>query len=149
MAHLPEHPIGSTVRTDEQGSYVAYHKICKNCQVELTSRNRVSGGALKCKTCQASDAKVAWREAAGWPNQMGRPRTVSGNPASEPVTKPASAPVTKAERQSEAHHTVNPERQAVHSLLTKFLLYPTHKETKDNLLDALVTYEIKDRFRFL
>jgi len=147
MANLAENPKGSTVRTDEQGSYVAYHRVCRNCTVELTSRNRGSGGALKCKTCQASDAKVIRREATGWPNQMGRPRTV--NPTTEPASKPSSPPITKADRHSESHHTVSPERQKVHALLTKFLLYPTLKSMKDDLLAGLVDYEIKERFRFL
>jgi intracellular sulfur oxidation DsrE/DsrF family protein len=39
-------PRGSTVRTDEEGSYVAYHRVCNNCNVELTSRNRLSDRRL-------------------------------------------------------------------------------------------------------
>ncbi len=35
------------------------------------------------------------------------------------------------------------------SLLTEFLLFPKSKVTKDDLFEALVDYEIKDRFRYL
>ena len=57
--------------------------------------------------------------------------------------------VSAADRLAESHHTVSPERQAIHSLLTKFLLYPALKDAKDNLLASLVDYELKERFRFL
>lgn len=151
MAQLPEHPIGSTVRTDDDGSYVAYHRVCRNCQIELTSRNRGSGGVLKCKTCQASDLKASRREATGWPNQMGRPRKPKpdGTIDDKPVKRVSVDSVSKAEKLMESHHTVSPERQRIHALLTKFLLYPTLKSMKDDLLAGLVDYEIKERFRFL
>jgi hypothetical protein len=147
MAYHPANPRGTTTRTDDQGEYLAFHKICNNCQVELTSRNRAQCGSLKCMTCAATSAREKLRAATGWPNQMGRPRTV--NPATEPASKPSSPPITKADRHSEAHHTVSPERQRIHALLTRFLLYPTLKSMKDDLLAGLVDYEIKERFRFL
>ena len=77
MARLIEHPRGSTVRSDDEGSYIAFHKVCRNCQIELTNRNRPPCGSLKCKPCMASDALVKRREVTGWPNQMGRPRKLN------------------------------------------------------------------------
>lgn len=148
---MPEHPKGSTVRTDDDGSYVAYHRICNNCQVELTSRNRSTCGSLKCKTCVATSAREKLRAATGWPNQMGRPRKPNpdGTIPDKPVSKPSVVSVTRFERHAESHHTVSPERQAVHSLLTKFLLFPTLPSTKAALLAGLVDFELKERFRFL
>ena len=152
MAYQPANPRGSTVRTDDDGSYIAYHKVCHNCQVELTSRNRSPCGSLKCKTCMATTAREKLRATTGWPNQMGRPRKLNPDGAiSEilPVKQPSVVSAPRSERHSEAHHTVSPERQAIHSLLTKFLLYPTIAAAKENLLAGLVDYELKERFRFL
>jgi hypothetical protein len=127
--HLPEHPKGSTTHTDQQGSFVAYHKVCKKCQIELTSRNRQSGGALKCKECARVIAKDLRQEIGGEPRPRGRPRkTASG---------------------TEVHHGINPERQEVHSLLTQFLTYPLIETMKDDLLAGLVTFEIRALCRSL
>jgi hypothetical protein len=58
---LAEHPRGSTIRTDEEGTYIAYHRVCNNCQVELTSRNRAATGSLKCKVCLSADGRITRR----------------------------------------------------------------------------------------
>lgn len=152
MGQLAEHPKGSTVRSDEQGSYIAYHKVCHNCQVELTSRNRSPCGSLKCKTCMATTAREKLRAATGWPNQMGRPRKSTLEVASldkPPVTESPVVSVTRSERDVGLHHSVNPERQKMHSMLTKFLMHPTSRAAKEELLDGLVSFELKERFRFL
>ncbi len=44
-----------------------------------------------------------------------------------------------------SHHTVSPERQRVHALLTRFLMHLTITGTKEALLDGLVGYELKER----
>jgi hypothetical protein len=157
-------PRGSTVRTDEEGSYVAYHRVCNNCNVELTSRNRPSDRSLKCKPCaranrQAIYASPGFLTAKADPDKKRRNRTRIGSVVAvaamptQMVKRPATTSminsVSAADRLAESHHTVSPERQAIHSLLTKFLLYPTLKNAKDNLLAGLVDYEIKERFRFL
>ena len=153
MGQLAEHPKGSTVRTDEQGSYVAYHKVCHNCQVELTSRSRAGCGSLKCMACIATSARDRLRVATGWPNQkMGRPRKPTLEVA--PIDKPplAESPlvsVTRSERDVGLHHSVSPERQKMHSMLTKFLMHPTSRAAKEELLDGLVSFELKERFRSL
>ena len=152
MARLIEHPRGSTVRSDDEGSYIAFHKVCRNCQIELTNRNRPPCGSLKCKTCMACDALVKRREATGWPNQMGRPRKLNPDGTALdrlPVKRPVVDSVSKAEKLMESHHTVSPERQRVHALLTRFLLHPTITDTKEALLAGLVDYELKERFSFL
>lgn len=150
MAYHPANPRGTTTRTDEEGEYLAFHKICNNCQVELTSRNRAPCGSLKCMTCIGVNSRDRWRETNGWTEKPPKPP--------KPVPTSVDTSVPALERQAaihlpsegqSVHHAVSPERQAIHSLLTKFLMHSTHKEFKDNLLDALVTYEIKERFRFL
>jgi hypothetical protein len=158
------HPSGSTVRTDEEGSYVAYHRVCKNCNVELTSRNRPSDGSLKCKPCARANRQAIYASpdrlaSEANPDRPRRTRTgsvveVAAKSASEcqAVKRPATASrvdsVSTAERLAESHHTVSPERQRIHALLTKFLLYPTIKTAKDDLLAGLVDYEIKELIRF-
>ena len=141
MAYQPANPRGSTVRTDEQGSYIAFHKVCGNCQVELTSRNRAPCGSLKCVTCLATNQRGRWA--------ANHPASVPRGPAKPKGDLPSVVSAPRSERHSEAHHTVSPERQAIHSLLTKFLLYPTIAAAKENLLAGLVDYELKERFRFL
>jgi hypothetical protein len=165
MATHATRPSGSTVRTDEEGSYVAYHRVCKNCNVELTSRNRPSDGSLKCKSCARANRQAIYASpdrlaSEANPDRPRRTRTgsvvaVAAMPASEcqvvkrPATTSKVDSVSAADRLAESHHTVSPERQRVHSLLTKFLLYPTIKAAKDDLLAGLVDYEIKERIRFL
>jgi reverse gyrase len=151
MAKLAENPKGSTVRTDEQGSYVAYHKICNNCQVELTSRNRALCGSLKCMTCLSVNSRDRWRETNGWPNQVGRLRKLNPDGTALdrlPVKRPVVDSVSKTEKLMESHHTVSPESQRVHALLTRFLMHPTITGTKEALLGGLVDYELKERFRY-
>lgn len=111
-------PNGATVRTDADGEYIHFHRRCKDCEAELTSRNR-SQGALVCKPCVALRVK----EKISSLSTAGMPRT----------KKPP----------------INPEQKGIHSLLTAFLARPTIKELKDELLDALVTHELKERFRTL
>jgi hypothetical protein len=131
MGQLAEHPKGSTVCIDQQGSYVAFHKLCNTCSIELTSRNRAPGGNLRCRGCTATRAKRGWTGTEG------------GGDASQRLDKPMPVkPVPP-------NHSGNPSWQKIRSLLTEFLLYPKAKGTKDELLAALVDYEIKDRFRFL
>jgi hypothetical protein len=167
MATHAARPRGSTVRTDEEGSYVAYHRVCKNCNVELTSRNRPSDGSLKCKSCARANRQAIYASpdrlaTEANPDRPRRNRTRTGSvvavaeiPASEcqvvkrPATTSRVDSVSAADRLAESHHTVSPERQRIHSLLTKFLLYPTIQTTKDDLLAGLVDYEIKERIRFL
>ena len=179
---LAENPRGSTVRSDDQGSYVAYHRICKNCQIELTSRNRAADGSLKCKSCSTADWNSIYGGLGSAPRYQRKPNADGTIPdrlpaESRPVKRPAIKPaldstamsavvpasvidqtraaalradlISRADRQAESHHTVSPERQRVHALLTKFLLYPTIKTAKDDLLAGLVDYEINERIRFL
>jgi hypothetical protein len=113
MSELNKQRLGSTERTDEQGTYTVYHRQCNynGCGIDLTSRNR-HGEYLMCKPCYLISDRA-------------KPRAKS--------------------RKLSGHHIPNPERQRVHNLLTAFLCHPTVKELKDSLLDALVTYEIKER----
>jgi hypothetical protein len=56
-------PRGSTVRTDEVGEYIAFHRYCKYCGTELTSRNRPQD-TLQCRDCfngRVRDATAAKR----------------------------------------------------------------------------------------
>ena len=119
-------PRGATVRTDADGEYVAYHRVCNwlNCGVELTSRNRAPTGALRCIPCGLE----AMREGA---------------------KASYSKPSTNASRRMEDHHVENPEGQKVHKLLTGFLCNPTVTSLKDALLSELVTYEIRKRMSHL
>jgi len=149
MAYHPANPRGTTTRTDDQGEYLAFHKICNNCQVELTSRNRAPCGSLRCMVCSATQSRERARDTYGY-----QPRVPKADrpPVAVSSAVPAierSRPITKLDRHSESHHTVSPERQKVHALLTKFLLYPMLKSMKDDLLAGLVDYEIKERFRFI
>jgi len=153
---LAEHPRGSTTRTDKDGTYIAYHRVCNNCQVELTSRNRAATGSLKCKVCQGSDAyEVRKAKSLVDANYVPRPyqpqqRTEQGNVMRAAAVRTLEQSTDRAlMKQLGTHHKVNPERQLVHSLLTKFLMAPTIKSLKDDLLAGLVDYEIKERFRFL
>ena len=119
---MPEHPKGSTVRTDELGSYIAFHRLCNACAIELTSRNRPTDGSLRCRECTATKAREVWAmthdATAVWATRLKKPPG-------------------------------GPERQAIHHLLTAFLNHPTIKDHKDKLLAALVTHELKERFRTL
>ena len=53
-------PPGSTEQTDKLGTYTAYGKQCKECSVDLTSRNRTPSGSLFCKGCAATRARIAY-----------------------------------------------------------------------------------------
>ena len=140
---MPKNPIGSTVITDEQGTCTAFHKACKSCQVELTSRNRPGDGRLQCKACAASKARDVWNDAqvakASAPPQPSPQSSIA-------LEQPAAAPAIK--NRVEALHTMNPAHLKVHALLTKFLLNPTIKTAKDDLLAGLLDYEIKELIRF-
>ena len=122
---LKQVPRGATVRTDEEGEYVAYHVRCNwnDCGIELTSRNRTTTGARRCKPCGLEAA----RDAAA------RVRDGLAPIATERMQKPPGGP----------------ERQAIHKLLTSFLCQPKIKEHKDKLLAALVDHELKEWFRTL
>jgi hypothetical protein len=122
---LKQVPRGATVRTDDEGEYVAYHVRCNwnDCGIELTSRNRTTTGARRCKPCGLE----AMRDAAA------RARDGLQPADNERLKKPPGGP----------------ERQAIHHLLTAFLAHPTVKELKDRILAALVDHELKERFRTL
>jgi hypothetical protein len=115
--------LGTTTHTDEQGSYIKYHKACHNCHVELTSRNRDPNRSLRCMPCQK---EYRWTQS---------------NPS-----QPLEARKSRPRKLTALHHAVSPERQRVHNLLTTFLCNPLYSYTKSNLLAALVDHELKARF---
>ena len=119
-------PPGATLRSDSDGEYVHFHKLCKHCSVDLTSRNRVQSGAIVCRECF---------------NRVARERAAIAR--TDPNYKP------RRSDKSTGVHIENPDRQKVHQLLTRFLCNPTSKAYKDVLLSELVTYEIRERMRCL
>jgi len=127
---MPKHPKGSTVRTDELGTYIHFHRRCKVCEAELTSRNRPTDGSLKCKECIQVTARQVY--------EADHPRPVKETPTPE-ITSDLSA--VKATRLKKPPGGA--ERQAIHHLLTAFLARPTIKDHKDALMNALLIHELQ------
>ena len=123
----PRLPRGSTERTDEQGTYIAYHTRCTYlaCGEELTSRNR-SGTSLRCKPCASAKARLVY---ANNPNSQGQP--------SRAVT---------AERKAKQK---DPQRIEAHLRLDAFLNNRENANNKAHLLSYLVDLELISRFRTL
>jgi hypothetical protein len=111
-----ETKLGSTQRTDDQGTYTAFHRTCafRDCNVELTSRNR-AGASLMCKPCAAAKARGSY------------------------ISKPRGS----AEKAALAARRADPIRTKAHSLLNDLLDRPASVETKQALLSLLMTAEIK------
>lgn len=135
------HPRGSKQATEQTasdvyGDYIVYtNRHCKVCSTQLTSRNRHDHQNF-CKT-HGLEHDRARMEA----KRAGKPVDPRGNRPPDQRTGTT--------RVMETHHAANPERQKVHSLLTKFLINPKSKITKDELLSSLVDYELINRFRDL
>lgn len=124
--------------SDVYGDYTIYvNRSCKTCSIQLTSRNRYGKFQNLCKTHGL---------------EHDRARMAAKRGGSKPVDPRGNRPPdqrTGTTRVMETHHAANPERQKVHSLLTKFLINPKSKITKDELLSSLVDYELINRFRDL
>ena len=118
--------LGSTERTDEQGTYTAFHRTCKfrDCGIELTSRNR-DGTHLMCRTCANAAANTRYHN--GTP---GKPRT-------------ALDKAVLANRRAE------PDRTKAHSLLNDLLDRPASVDLKQALESFLLTVQIKSLMRHL
>ena len=115
------------ISADQYGQFVTFiNRYCKVCSVQLTSRNRHDHQNF-CKThgLEHDRARMETKRSSNSPDQRRAPMQVV------------------------LQHTTNPDRQKVHSLLTKFLTNPRSKITKDDLLSGLVDYELIIRFRDL
>lgn len=105
----------NTERTDELGTYIAYHRLCnyQGCGIELTSRNRHQQ-YLMCKPCaKAKDRARSYLKA----------RT------------PAQVALAEARR-------VDPMRKKAHHLLESYLNNPSNDDIKYGLCSYLRTIEI-------
>ena len=118
--------LGSTERTDDQGTYTAYHRTCnfRDCGTELTSRNRF-GKYLMCIECSRT------KERAYYHSKPGKP------------TRSALEKVVLANRRAE------PDRTKAHSLLNDYLDCPTSVNLKQVFQSFLMTLEIKALMRHL
>ena len=114
--------LGSTERTDEQGTYTAFHRTCnfRDCNVELTSRNR-SGAYLMCRTCAAAKERAAYNK---------KPRTA-------------------VEKAVLANRRADPDRSKAHSLLNDLLDMPASASIKQAFESFLMTVQIKSLMRHL
>ena len=116
MTPTDEIKLGSTERTDGQGTYTHFHRRCnfRDCGVELTSRNR-AGSNLMCKPCAAAKVRAAYG---------GKPRGL-------------------AKKAALAARRADPLRTKAHSLLNDLLDRPASVDIKQALLSLLMTAEIK------
>ena len=114
--------LGSTERTDEQGTYTAFHRNCnfRDCGTELTSRNRF-GKYLMCVECSRAKERAAYNS---------KPRGVLGKA------------VAAAKR-------ADPDRSKAHTLLNDYLDRITSADTKQVFQSFLMTLEIKALMRNL
>ena len=117
--------LGSTERTDDQGTYTHYHRTCtfRDCNVELTSRNR-SGSNLLCKPCAAAKARGIY---------TGQPRK----------------PRTALEKAVLANQRAEPDRTKAHSMLNDVLDRPTSEDHKHALNSFLMMLAIRAHLRHL
>ncbi|NMM06340.1 hypothetical protein [Polaromonas sp.] len=117
--------LGSTERSDDLGTYTAYHRTCtfRDCGAELTSRNR-SGSNLLCKPCAAAKARGIY---------TGQPRK----------------PRTALEKAVLANRRAEPDRTKAHSLLNDCLDRITSTHTKQALQSFLLTLELRALMRHL
>ena len=138
---VPRVPKGTTLRTDEEGEYVAYHRFCnwRGCGVELTSRNRSNTGALRCTPCGLEAMRELSRASY---KSKGSPQVES--PQEQPSAPPPQPPVTPSIRADPPYHLDHQEKQKAHYLLQEFLYNPTNAAAKEALLSELLTYEIRD-----
>lgn len=113
-------PKTGTEITDDLGTYLLYAKSCKQCQTQLTSRNRHQL-ALLCKSCAASKQRDSYH--------------------SKPTRHRQSRPAWMIEQQEERRN--DPARAKAHSLLDIFLTLPTQEGHKQQLDSYLMTYQIK------
>jgi hypothetical protein len=122
---------------DQFGQYTIFiSRNCKVCTVQLTSRNRHDHQNF-CKTHGL---------------EQDRARMEQNRRGNKPVDPRGNRPPdqrTGTTRVMETHHAASPDKQKVHSLLTKFLINPRSKISKDELLSSLVDYELINRFRDL
>ncbi len=124
--------------TDAFGEYTIYvNRSCKVCSVQLNTRNRYGNFQNYCNTHGLE--RVRLRQSAK--RRGDKPVDPRGNRPPDQRTGTT--------RVMETHHAASPDKQKVHSLLTKFLINPRSKITKDELLSSLVDYELINRFRDL
>lgn len=117
---------GSTERTDDQGTYTAYHRTCKliDCGVELTSRNRARHQLL-CLDCSRAKDRSTYNGTAS-----GKPRTA-------------------LEKAVLANRRAEPDRTKAHSLLNDLLDRPASVDLKQALESFLMTIQIKSLMRHI
>ena len=118
---LAKNPPGSTEHTDGFGTYTAYGKKCKECEEDLTSRNRTPSGSLYCKRCAATRARIAYHS----------------------TPKGALAKALAISKKDDPH------RKYAHAMLESFLNHPTVSAINETLMEILVDYEIKARLSAL
>ena len=109
---------GSTVRTDDQGTYTVYHRSCKSrdCRADLTSRN-CAGASLLCLECSLAKDQA----------------------------KQSPTALTPREKATVKANRMNPQRIKAHGLLDAVLNHPTNEYLKRDLQSFLMTLEIKAR----
>ena len=105
----------NTTRTDAEGEYIAYHRLCqyKGCGTELTSRNRHQQYLL-CKPCARAKDRERFYSRDRTPGEIA---------------------------QAEAKRT-DPMRQKAHHLMESFLNNPNNEDIKAGLLSYMTAVSI-------
>jgi hypothetical protein len=113
---LTKNPSGSTEKTDNLGTFIAYNRRCSGCEIDLTSRNRSTTGSLICKPCGTARARIKY---ATTPRRLRTPQ------------EEAIAAIKRDD----------PDRKYAHTLLEGFLNNPCNPEVRNRLLSKLNALE--------